>query len=100
MLAEHDVAYRYRDYREEPLSRAELRAVLERLGLSARDVLRLRDAAQHGVDHEADEATLLDAMVAAPTLLQRPILVGPKGAILGRPIEALIERLDETGARD
>ncbi|MEZ6014742.1 MAG: ArsC/Spx/MgsR family protein [Planctomycetota bacterium] len=99
MLDGHGVSYRYREYRDEPLSKAELRAVLKKLGLTARDVLRTKDAAKHGVDADASEAALIAAMAEEPTLLQRPILVGPKGAVLGRPVEALVERLSETGAQ-
>lgn len=99
MLEDHGVTYRYRDYREQPLPEAELRALLKKLGLAARDVLRAKDAVRHGVDPDAGEAALVAAMAAEPTLLQRPILVGPRGAVLGRPVEALLERLADTGWR-
>ena len=47
-----------------------------------------------GLDNPAlSEAQLLDAMLATPVLINRPILVTPKGARLGRPLERILEVL-------
>ena len=47
-----------------------------------------------GLDNPAlSQAQLLDAMVATPALINRPILVTPKGARLGRPPERILEVL-------
>jgi len=45
LLKEKEIPYRYRDYRDEPLSATEIRAVLEKLGVGPVDVLRRKDAA-------------------------------------------------------
>ena len=87
------VEYRYREYRERPLSEAEIRAVLKKLGARARDVLRTRDRVftELGLSGDEPERELIARMAQHPTLLQRPIGIKGKRAVLGRPPEALLE---------
>ena len=93
MLEERGVDYRYREYREEPLDAGEIRDVLKRLGMTAHDVLRARDAKKLGLHGNETERQLIALMAEHPTLLQRPIgLLGGRAA-LGRPPEALLELL-------
>ena len=92
MLEAEGVSYTYREYTKDPLSAAELREVLGKLGLSAHDVLRTRDANQLGLDVAAmSEDALIAAMAEHPTLLQRPIAVLGERAVLGRPHEAILQ---------
>lgn len=93
MLDEHEIDYRYREYTEDPLSEAEIRRVLELLGVSAADVLRKRDKAykELGLSGEEEEDALIGHMAEHPTLLQRPIGVAGGRAALGRPPERLVE---------
>ena len=93
MLDERRIEYRYREYREDPLSETELRAVLERLGLGVSQVLRRNDRIlkELGLDGDESEARLIALMVEHPTLLQRPIGVLGDRAVIGRPLERLLE---------
>ena len=93
MLEENDVPYRYREYTQEPLGAAEIRRVLELLGVGPKDVLRRRDRAfkELGLAGDEDDATLIARMAEHPTLLQRPIAVFGDRAVLGRPVENLRE---------
>ncbi len=91
MLKAHDVEYHYRDYVEEPLKKGELKKVLAMLDVGPRDVLRKRDAKKHGLTGDETNAQLITLMAAHPTLLERPIGVLSGRAVLGRPIEALLE---------
>ena len=93
MLDDQGIAYRYRDYAKNPLSEAELRDVLARLGLRPRDVLRTRDPAVKALGLTGDEPDdrLIAAMARHPTLLQRPIGVAGDRAVVGRPPERLLE---------
>ena len=50
MLSEHDLVFTYRDYTRDPLSEAEIRDVLAKLGCGPRDVLRSRDAKKFGIE--------------------------------------------------
>lgn len=93
MLAEHSIAYRYRDYRTEPLSVAELKQLLALLGVPAREVLRKNDPAfkSLGLTGTESDAKLLPLMAKHPTLLARPIGVLGDRAVVGRPPERLLE---------
>lgn len=93
MLKEHGVDYHYREYTKDPLSRRELEEVFERLGLEPGELLRKRDAANKELGLTGDEpaAQLLDHMAKHPTLLQRPIAILDGRAVVGRPVEKLLE---------
>lgn len=92
MLNDHGREFTYREYTKEPLSEDEIRAVLKKLGVGPRDVLRGRDAKKLELDTDAmDDDALVAAMAEHPRLLQRPIGVKGRAAVLGRPPEALLE---------
>ena len=82
------------EYLNTPLSRAELAALVARMGVSVRDVVRTKEAvfAELGLDGASEEA-LLDAMAAHPVLVNRPIVVTARGARLCRPPELVMELL-------
>jgi arsenate reductase len=93
LLDRNGVPFRFREYRDEPLSQGEIRAVLKRLGLGPRELLRTRDRAYRELGLTGDESDkkLVALMSEHPTLLQRPIGVLGDRAVLGRPPEALLE---------
>ncbi len=84
------------EYLKTPPSRAMLRALVERMGVPLRAVIRERGTpyAELGLDDPSlpDEA-LIDAMLAHPVLINRPIVVSPKGVRLCRPSEEVIDLL-------
>jgi arsenate reductase (glutaredoxin) len=86
------------EYLKTPPSRALLRQLVARMGMTLRDLLREKGTpyAELGLGNRAlsDEA-LLDAMMAHPILINRPIVVTPKGAKLCRPSELVLELLPE-----
>jgi arsenate reductase len=92
LLEKKKIPYRYRDYRQEPLSQKEIRNVLRLLGAKPRHMLRRNDKAfkELGITGDEDTRTLIRHMANHPTLLQRPIGIYRKKAVLGRPIEALL----------
>ena len=93
MLKESGIPYNYRDYREQPLSEKEIRAVLLKLGVEPAAVLRKNDAAYKklGLTGDEPDVRLISLMAEHPTLLQRPIGVLGKRAAVGRPPEILLE---------
>ena len=93
MLDAKKIKYRYREYTEEPLSKAEITNVLGLLGMRAADLVRKNDAAykDNGLTGTESEAKLIGLMAKHPTLLQRPIGIKGKKALLGRPPEALLK---------
>jgi arsenate reductase len=93
LLEKNGVAYRYRDYRKEPLNRKELQKLFRLLDLKPGELLRRRDRAFRELGLTGEESTrqLIDLMSEHPTLLQRPIGVLGEGAVVGRPPEKLLE---------
>lgn len=71
-------------------TRAQLQQLLKAMGRTPRDILRTKEklAAELGLA-EASAEEILDAMVAHPVLVERPIVVTPKGTVLARPKEAV-----------
>ena len=86
------------EYLKTPPSRAMLVQLMERAGLRPRALLREKGTPYHdlGLDDQAlgDEA-LIDAMLAHPILINRPIVVSPLGVRLCRPSEAVLDILLE-----
>lgn len=84
------------EYLKAPPSRALLVQLIDRMGITARALLRENGTpyAELGLDDPslADEA-LVDAMIAHPILINRPIVVSPKGVRLCRPSEAVLDLL-------
>ena len=84
------------DYLKTPPSRALLRHLVERMGVPLRAVIREKDtpyAALGLADPALSDDELLDAMMAHPILINRPIVVSPKGVKLCRPSEAVLDLL-------
>lgn len=84
------------EYLSEPPSSDELRELLQKLGLSPRELMRRKESVytEKNLDDPAlSEEELIDAMVEHPILIERPIVVTAKGARVCRPPEALFEIL-------
>ena len=84
------------EYLTSPPSREELVALLIALDMSPRELLREKDTpyAELGLaDPALTDGELLDAMMAHPILINRPIVVTEKGVRLCRPSERVLEIL-------
>ncbi|WP_342238828.1 arsenate reductase (glutaredoxin) [Inquilinus sp. OTU3971] len=84
------------EYLKTPPSRAELADLIRRMGVPVRSVLREKGTPYHelGLDDPAlTDDQLLDAMMAHPILINRPIVVTERGVMLARPSEAVLEIL-------
>jgi len=84
------------EYLETPPTRERLEALIAAAGLTPREVLREKGTPFHdlGLDDEtlSDEA-LVDAMMAHPILINRPLVETPKGTRLCRPSEVVLDIL-------
>jgi arsenate reductase len=84
------------EYLKSPPSRPLLVQLLARAGLSVRDVLREKGTPFTDMnlgDPSLTDAQLLDAITEHPVLLNRPLVVTPKGVRLCRPSEAVLDLL-------
>ncbi|MGO9673016.1 MAG: arsenate reductase (glutaredoxin) [Methylocella sp.] len=84
------------EYLKTPPSRAELASLIERMGISARDLLRKKGTPYDELkldDPALTDDQLIDAMMAHPILINRPIVVTPNGVRLCRPSEAVLDIL-------
>jgi arsenate reductase len=85
-------------YLEQPPTRDELVALLAAMGSPVREAMRAKEAIYKELDLDnakwSDDA-LIDAMLAHPILINRPIVVTPKGTRLCRPSEAVLDLLPE-----
>ncbi len=86
------------EYLKTPPSRALLVELIDRAGITPRDLLREKGTpyAELGLgDASLTDAVLLDAMMAHPELINRPLVVSPLGVRLCRPSEAVLDLLSE-----
>lgn len=91
------------DYLKTPPSRQRIEDLVAAMGMPLRSVLREKGTpfAELGLcDPALDDAALLDAIEAHPILLNRPIVVTPKGVRLCRPSERVYELLDVPGGTE
>ncbi|MBL0405140.1 arsenate reductase (glutaredoxin) [Microvirga aerilata] len=84
------------DYVKTPPTRLLLRQLIARMGVSVRDVIREKGTPFQELglgDPSVSDDQLLDAMMAHPILINRPIVVTPMGVRLCRPSEAVLDIL-------
>ena len=85
------------EYLKNPPSRARLIELIEAMGISVRALLREKGTpyAELGLaDPKWSDDQLIDFMLAHPILINRPIVVTPKGVKLCRPSEAVLDLLE------
>ncbi|MFF4949821.1 arsenate reductase family protein [Streptomyces chattanoogensis] len=104
ILDEEGAQYTVRRYLEEPPTAAEIRAVLERLGLEPWEITRTQEAEakELGIGSwertDAERGRWIEALAAHPRLIQRPIITAEDGsALVGRSEEAVRDALKRTG---
>ena len=86
------------EYLKTPPSRALLVELIDRAGITPQDLLREKGTpyAELGLgDPSLTDDVLLDAMMAHPVLINRPLVVSPLGVRLCRPSEAVLDLLPE-----
>jgi arsenate reductase len=96
LLREHGVEPEIRLYLDAPPDADELRSILGRLGMSARELLRTGEAeyGERGLaDGSLSEDDLIAAMAAAPRLIERPIVLAGERAAIGRPPDSVLQIL-------
>jgi arsenate reductase len=84
------------EYLKTPPTTAELQDILQKLGISARELMRVKEPEykENGLDDKSlSDADLIAAMIRIPKLIERPIVLANGKAVIGRPPEAVAEIL-------
>ena len=84
------------EYLKTPPSRPLLRQIVNRMGISVRDILRVKGTPYEELglgNTDLTDEQLLDAIDTHPILINRPIVVTPKGVRLCRPSETVLDLL-------
>lgn len=84
------------EYLQTPPDRATLVSLIAAMGTPVREVVRTKEALYSELGlADADDAALIDAMLAHPVLINRPIVVTTLGTKLCRPSEAVLDILPQ-----
>ncbi|AJW61544.1 Arsenate reductase [Elizabethkingia miricola] len=80
---------------QNPLNKQEVASVLQKLGMKAEDLVRKSDALfkEKYVGQELDEDDWVNVLVDNPTLIQRPVVIKDNKAVIGRPLENIVDFL-------
>ena len=96
LLEEHGQQPDIVEYLKTPPTAAELKKILDMLGLEPRELMRRKEKEykEAGLDNpDLSREELIDAMVKDPKLIERPIVIRDGKAALGRPPEKVLEIL-------
>jgi len=96
LLEERGIEPKIVEYLKTPPSAKELAGILKKLGMEPRDLMRKKEDPykENGLDDESlSREALIEAMVANPVLIERPIVISGSKAALGRPPENVLEIL-------
>ncbi len=96
MLRQHGIEPQIIEYLKTPPSTSELAALVRALGIQPRDLLRTKEPEYRAAglgDPKLSDKQILSAMAKHPRLIERPILVKGKRAVLGRPPENVLKLL-------
>ncbi len=93
LLEEKGEAFEVFKYLDTPPSRDEIVELLSKLGISARELMRTKEDIykELGLANVSDEEKLIDALVENPKLIERPILIEEDRALIGRPVEKVVQ---------
>ena len=96
MIEQSGAALDVIDYQKTPPGREKLVEIIAATGLGVREILRQRGTPYDQLDlgnEKWSDDELIDFMVEHPILMNRPIVVSPKGAVLARPSEKVLDIL-------
>lgn len=96
LLKENNIEPIIVNYLKEPITESELRALLKKLSMSAKELIRKSEKIYKELDlkNEQDENKLIKAILEHPRLVERPIVIKGNKAVIGRPIENVVDLLE------
>lgn len=96
LLRERGVPFDAIDFHVEPLTEPQLRELVRKAGVPARELLRTREPVYRELglgDREISDDEAVALMAEHPQLLERPVVVRGERAVLARPTERVLELL-------
>jgi len=95
LLEDKNGSFEVVKYLDTPPSREEIVALLKKLEISARELMRTKEDLykELQIAKITDESELIDMLAEHPKLIERPILIEENRAVIGRPVEKVIEFL-------
>ena len=94
LLRERGIEYDAVDYHVFPLTREELRELVRKTGVPARELFRAREPVYSDLglgEREVSDEEAIALMAEHPALLQRPVVARGERAVLARPVERVLE---------
>lgn len=90
-LDEKGLAYEVKKYLDEPLTKSEIKTLLNKIGIPADELLRKGEKfyKENLKGKEWSEEEIIDFMLREPKLIERPIIERGEQAVIGRPTEAI-----------
>ncbi len=95
LLEENGVSPKVLEYLKSPVDKTTLKDMLDKLGMSAHEIVRTKEAeyAEAGLSANSTENEVITALIQYPKLLERPIVVTDTHAAIGRPPENVLALL-------
>ncbi|WP_206486371.1 arsenate reductase (glutaredoxin) [Thalassotalea sp. G2M2-11] len=91
LIEEHNQDVQVVEYLKTPLSVDDIKQLLSYLSVSPVEMMRTKEAEFKEQNLKgADDETLINAMANTPKLIERPIVVKDKNAVIGRPPENVL----------
>jgi arsenate reductase len=82
-------------YLDTPISETELRGIIQLLGIKPIELVRTNESVWKELfkDKQLDDNQVINAMLAHPNLIERPIVINGNKAVIGRPSNKILEIL-------
>ena len=96
LLTEKGIDFDTIEYLKTPLTKKEIKGLLAKLKIPAEDLIRKgeKDFKENFKGKTLTENQWIDAMVKYPKLIERPIVVKGNRAVIGRPIQNVIDLIE------
>ncbi len=93
LLTEKGIDFETIEYLKNPLTKDELTALLGKLDIPAKNLIRKgeKDFKENFKGKELTEEQWVEAMIQYPKLIERPIVVKGNRAVIGRPLQKVID---------
>lgn len=95
LLQKNNCKFEIRDYLKDPPSQKEIKELLAKLKCSPQDIIRKKEPIylQHYANKKLTTSQWIAVLAKYPILIERPIVINGKKAIIGRPAELVLDIL-------